>query len=96
MKDNSEYGFNGITVSRKHLLSRVELICFEFKKNLSKFKKSNDASNNGGDKSMGHTRIDLKKKFTKVHVERDHEGNIIYPIVISPSLSVLNLGVIDW
>ena len=54
MKDNSEYGFNGITVSRKHLLSRVELICFEFKKNLSKFKKSNDASNNGGDKSMGH------------------------------------------
>ena len=24
------------------------------------------------------------------------EGNIIYPIVISPTLSILNLGVIEW
>lgn len=33
-----------------------------------------------GDKSMGQTKIDLKKKFTKVNVERDLEGNIVYPI----------------
>jgi hypothetical protein len=39
-----------------------------------------------GDKTMGQTRIDLKKKFTKVNIERDLEGNICYPIVISPTL----------
>jgi hypothetical protein len=29
-------------------------------------------------------------------VERDLEGNIIYPIVITPTLSILNLGVVDF
>jgi hypothetical protein len=38
----------------------------------------------------------LKKKFTKVNVERDLEGHIIYPIQISPTLTILNLGVVDW
>jgi hypothetical protein len=38
----------------------------------------------------------LKKKFTRVNIERDLEGNILYPIVISPTLSILNLGVVEW
>ena len=55
---------------------------------LPKFKKLNEKINGmkSGDKSTGQTRIDLKKKFTKVNIERDLEGNIIYPIVITPTL----------
>jgi hypothetical protein len=31
-----------------------------------------------------------------VNVECDSEGNVIYPIVITPTLSILSLGVVDW
>ncbi len=80
------------------MLRRLEQICYHFKNVLGKFKKLNDRVNGlrGGDKSTGQTRIDLKKKFTKVNIERDLEGNILYPIVISPTLSILNLGVVEW
>jgi len=98
LKDNSEYEFGGIMVRRKLLLKRIEKLCYHFKTLLPKFKKLNDRVNGmrSGDKSMGQTKIDLKKKFTKVNIERDLEGNIVYPIVISPTLQILNLGVIEW
>ena len=35
LRDNDEYGFNGIDVSSKCLLRRVEILCFEFKTHLS-------------------------------------------------------------
>ena len=96
MKDNKVYEFTGFNISRKVLLRRVETLCYQFKNLLPKYKKLFDTKSKAADKSTGHTRIDLKKKFTKVSLERDLEGNIIYPIVISPTLSILNLGVIDW
>jgi len=98
MKDNREYEFGGILTKRKFLLRRLEQICYHYKSSLAKYKKLNERVNGlkGGDKSTGNTRIDLKKKFTKVNIERDLEGNILYPIVISPTLSILNLGVVDW
>lgn len=46
--------------------------------------------------STGQTKIDLKKKFTKINLERDLEGNIVYPINVAPSLQILNLGVVDY
>jgi hypothetical protein len=95
MKDNFDYEFGGIMVSRKLLLQRIEKICYFFKGLLPKFKRA-QAGLKSGDKSTGQTRIDLKKKFTKVNIERDLEGNIIYPIVITPTLSILNLGIVDW
>ena len=48
------------------------------------------------DMTTGQTRIDPQKKFTKIEVERDDYGNIKYPIVVSPTLSILNLGSIEW
>ena len=53
LKDNSEYGFSCINVPSKYLLRRVEILCFEFKTNLSRFKKDHDAATAGGDKSYG-------------------------------------------
>lgn len=37
-----------------------------------------------------------KKKQSKLLVERDEEGKIIYPLVINPSLSILNIGKIEY
>ena len=36
-----------------------------------------------------------KKKQSKL-VERDEEGNIVYPIILNPSLSILNMGRIEY
>ena len=37
-----------------------------------------------------------KKKVSKVVLKRDEEGNIVYPIRINSSLSILNLGRIEY
>ncbi len=39
-----------------------------------------------GNTQMGATQIDPAKKFTKISVDRDEEGNIKYPIVVSQTL----------
>ena len=38
---------------------------------------------------------ETKRKIAKVQVQKDEEGNIIYPIVINSSLQILDLGYID-
>jgi hypothetical protein len=98
LKDNREYEFGGMMVKRKILLKRLEKLCNHFKVLLPKFKKLNEKLNGmrSGDKTTGQTKIDLKKKFTRVNVERDLEGNIVYPIIITPTLQILNLGTVEW
>ena len=46
--------------------------------------------------TLGKTKINLQKRFTKINIERDLEGNIIYPIVVTPQLKILNLGYVDY
>lgn len=97
LSDNSTYGFKGTKLCESKLLERVKNLCHNFKDGLDAFTKHCEREgNNAADKSTGNTRIDLKKKFTKVNVDRDSEGNVIYPIVITPTLSILSLGVVDW
>ena len=38
----------------------------------------------------------MKKKSNKNLIQHDSNGNVIYPIVINNSLSILNLGKIDF
>ena len=38
----------------------------------------------------------LVKKLKKIQVDRDEEGNILYPIVINNSLKIQNLGTVDY
>ena len=59
-----------------------------------KFRKTTSAK--PGDLTTGETKIDPKKTIPKVNVDRDDNGNIKYPIIISPTLQILNLGVIEW
>lgn len=96
MKGNAEWGFSDITLSRKVLVRRVEQVCFAFKKILPKYKRMNESKEKGGNLSTGQTKIEITKKFTRINVERDLEGNIVYPIVVSPTLQILNLGVVDY
>ena len=78
-------------------MERVKDLCHHFKDNLDQFAEyCQRVGNNAADKSTGLTKIDPKRKFTKVNVECDSEGNVIYPIVITPTLSILSLGVVDW
>ena len=56
----------------------------------------NDSKEKGGDMKCGATKIDMQKKFTRITVDRDLEGNIVYPINVSPTLQILNLGVVDF
>jgi len=98
LKENKDYGFNDIKVSRKRLLRRLEHICFFFKNLLPKYKKiyEKEKQTKQANLETGVTKIDLKKKFTKINLQRDLEGNIIYPIQVNPSLQILNLGVVEY
>ena len=48
------------------------------------------------DFSHGKTKLDPNKPITACKVERDYEGNIVYPIVVTPTLKILNLGVVEY
>ena len=82
LKENKEYGFEDVRVSRKRLQRRLEQLCFFFKNLLPKYKKiyEKERQQQQANLQMGTTKIDLKKKFTKINLQRDLEGNIIYPI----------------
>lgn len=100
LKENEQYGFENMRVPSKRLQKRVEFLCLFFKDNLTKFKKPPvtqfPASIPGGNLSTGQTQIDPQKKFTKINVERDEDGNIRYPIYVSPTLSILSLGEVEY
>ncbi len=56
----------------------------------------NSIGNRQADFSTGNTKIDPSKPITACKVDRDQEGNIRYPIIVSPTLRILDLGVIEY
>ena len=99
--------FKDIIVSKKKLMKRVENLCFYFKESMPKYKNSlkrpfktadhGGVGSNGIDMSHGRgTKLDPSKPITACKVEKDAEGNIIYPIVVSPCLKILNLGAVEY
>ena len=86
LKGNNMWSFEDIYLNRKKLMRRLEQLCFFFKKLLPKYKKIYEAQNakTGGDMTLGKTKINLQRRFTKIQLERDLEGNIIYPITVTP------------
>ena len=44
---------------------------------------------------MGGLFAEPKKKIPKVSLQKDENGNIIYPITINSSLQIIDLGVIE-
>ena len=99
-KNNEELGFKDINVSNKKLLARIENICLHFRANVTKFKnylrRNPSKANVGLDGIMGKTRIDPNKIFSSIHLEYEEDGSIKYPINVSGTLRILNLGVIEW
>jgi hypothetical protein len=97
LSHKKEYEFLEMKIESDSLLKRAKALCQFFEENIADFKEHCKKEGvRSGDKATGVTKIDLKKKFTKVNLDRDEEGNVIYPIVIAPTLQILNLGVVEW
>lgn len=98
IKNNSEYGFEGISISKNKLLNRISVLATFFKDNLTKFKNHLRKNQNrpalAGD-HVYNTKIDPSKNISSIKVETDSEGHIVYPIVVTSTLKILNLGSID-
>ena len=60
------------------------------------YKKSRRDEGTGLDYSTGRTKLDPSKPVTACKVEKDSDGNIIYPIVVTQTLKILNLGVVEY
>ena len=82
-------------------MRRLENLCKYFKENMPKYK--NSLRKVGGpdgfgrmDYSTGRTRLDPNKIVTAIKVDRDEEGHIVYPIIVTPTLRILNLGVVEY
>ena len=84
-------GFQDIIVSKKKLLRRVENLCFYFKEMMPKYKNSikkvhREKGNRLDYSTGGQTRLDPSKPITSCKVNKDSDGNITYPIVVSNTL----------
>jgi F/Y-rich N-terminus/F/Y rich C-terminus len=105
ISNNSQYSFLGISINIDQSLQRVHQLCEFFrnisnmqknsKKNESKKKKQIEEYSYDENGQMKTSNVMKKIKVSKFNVPRDNEGNIIYPIVINNSLTILNLGEID-
>jgi len=95
LPDTKQYGFQDIIISCHDARKRLEYLC-EFYWNFStitKVIKKRKLPEKSESKSVSLEKT--KKKHIKVAVEKDEDGNIIFPIVINNSLTILSLGYID-
>lgn len=100
LSGNKQYGFENITVTEDALRKRLEFLCDFYKDiiavaKVAKKRKLPEKSDSKPEKS-GNNVDKPKKKISKVMVERDEDGNIQFPIVINPSLTILDLGKIEY
>ena len=82
-------------------LLRIYDICEYFNSNLEEFKnylKTNNININLKSQQItyGVTKIDPSKLLNSIKVDFDEEGNVKYPIIVTGSLKILNLGIVDW
>jgi hypothetical protein len=96
ISNNKEYGFQNIELSYDEALARVNFLCEYFRdySTGNKTKKRKDFSSHIGNIPTGE--LIQKKKTSKININRDEQGNIMYPIVINSSLQILNLGTIEY
>ena len=105
ISNNSQYSFVGIEINGDQALTRVHQLC-EFFRNISNLQKNTKKTDSKKKKNTEEFSYDengqikssslIKKiKTSKFAVPKDNDGNIIYPIVINNSLTILNLGEID-
>lgn len=93
------YGFESIKVDYEVAKKRVEYLCQFFREFSISSKGMNVSLRTIGKKRKpGDPNMDMapKKKSSKLIVNKDDGGNIIYPIYINSSLSIVDLGIIEY
>ena len=109
LKNNDELGFKDILVSKKKLLRRVENLCLYFKENMPKYKNSLKKIDSGPARrrkafdgegnetqTFGRTKLDPSKPITACKINKDIDGNVIYPIIVTNTLKILDLGTVEY
>jgi hypothetical protein len=96
---NSNYGFEDIVISYDDAVTRINFLC-EFLRDFSTGHKTKKKRDNlitmSNIVQSSEPQPIVKKKTSRLNIQRDEEGNIIYPIIINSSLQILNLGKIEW
>lgn len=64
--------------------------------NYNNINNSNNINNNNNGNPLNLVNFDNYKKKSKQIIEKDEEGNIIYPVNLSPSLKILNFGKLEY
>ena len=83
------------------LLSRIENLCIYFRDNLLRWKKylrNNPTKNNtfALQSQMGCTRLDRSKVISSIKLTYNEDNTVQYPIYVSATLRILNLGYIEF
>lgn len=91
LSKTKQYGFEDMPISSHDARKRLEYLC-EFYWNFSAVTK---VVKKRKLPEKSETKAVTKKKHNKVIVEKDEDGNIVFPIVINGSLSIQSLGYID-
>jgi hypothetical protein len=95
LSGNRDYNFGDVNISPDDALNRLSYLCEFFREfsagGKTKKKKEKDHTHHVNTVSE----FMPKKKANKLVINKDEEGNIIYPIIINSSLQILNLGVIE-
>jgi len=84
ISEDKVYGFQELDITFEKLISRVDYLC-------AFFKSASDESSLKKRKAKKSKSKGSKKK-KKDKVQRDAEGNIIFPIQVSTSLKLLSHG----
>eukprot|EP01022_Parablepharisma_sp_SALTPOND_P012336 TRINITY_DN1581_c0_g1_i1.p1 TRINITY_DN1581_c0_g1~~TRINITY_DN1581_c0_g1_i1.p1 ORF type:complete len:782 (-),score=65.59 TRINITY_DN1581_c0_g1_i1:72-2336(-) len=90
LSGNSQYGFEDIEIKEKDGLKRLEYLC-KFYQELSSGPKV-CKKRKAPEKTEPPT--EAEPKPTVETIRRDSKGNVVYPVAVSPSLTVLELGTI--
>jgi hypothetical protein len=107
LSDNKQYGFEGVKLAPEAARARLEFLCEYFRDTTTGSKGTATMLDHtiaaakkrkAAEKAVaaGLSVEKARKKQSKALVERDQQGNIVYPIVVNPSISVLNLGVVEY
>lgn len=97
ISENPDYGFSGINISYEEAENRLQYLC-EFYRSISNIHKSKKkrAPDELTFDENGQIQAPTKKiKLSKFVIPKDEDGEIVYPIVINNSLTILNLGYIE-
>jgi len=88
------------TLTKDILINRLENICEFFDKHQGKYKqflKKNPVRsyNPNTNFTYGLTKLDPSKILNAIKIDYNEEGNVKYPIMVTGSLKILNLGVVE-